>query len=58
MDKFYTQEDLSKWAEQMNAKPGDLLLVLAGVIQEYSTAVDIANECRYPLSLPINIIVP
>ncbi|MFO7829274.1 MAG: aspartate--tRNA ligase [Bacteroidales bacterium] len=30
VDKFYSQEDLKAWAEHMNAKPGDLLLVLAG----------------------------
>jgi aspartyl-tRNA synthetase len=30
VDKFYSQEDLAKWAEATNAKPGDLLLVLSG----------------------------
>jgi aspartyl-tRNA synthetase len=30
VDKFYSQEDLKKWAEAMNATPGDLILVLAG----------------------------
>ena len=30
VDKFYSQEDLSAWAERMNAKPGDLLLVMSG----------------------------
>lgn len=30
VDKFYSQEDLKTWAEQLNAKAGDLLLVLAG----------------------------
>jgi aspartyl-tRNA synthetase len=30
VDKFYSQEDLAKWAEATNAKPGDLILVLAG----------------------------
>jgi aspartyl-tRNA synthetase len=29
-DKFYSPEDLKKWADLMNAKPGDLVLVLAG----------------------------
>ncbi|MCU0461567.1 MAG: aspartate--tRNA ligase [Bacteroidales bacterium] len=29
-DKFYTPEDLAKWAETMNAKNGDLVLILAG----------------------------
>lgn len=30
VDKFYAQEDLKKWAERCQAKPGDLLLVLSG----------------------------
>lgn len=30
VDKFYSQEDLREWAEKMNAKKGDLLLVLSG----------------------------
>jgi aspartyl-tRNA synthetase len=30
VDKFYSQEDLAKWAANANAKPGDLLLVLSG----------------------------
>jgi len=30
VDKFYSQEDLKSWAEELNAQPGDLLLVLAG----------------------------
>jgi len=30
VDKFYSPEDLQKWADKMGAKPGDLLLVLCG----------------------------
>jgi aspartyl-tRNA synthetase len=30
VDKFYSAEDLAKWAEAANAKPGDLMLVLVG----------------------------
>lgn len=30
VDKFYTVEDLKKWAERCDAAPGDLILVLAG----------------------------
>jgi aspartyl-tRNA synthetase len=29
-DKFFSQEDLKVWAKKMNAKAGDLILVLAG----------------------------
>ena len=28
--KFYTPEDLAKWAERMEAEPGDLLLIMSG----------------------------
>ena len=30
VDKFYTQEDLAKWAEATGAKSGDLICVLSG----------------------------
>lgn len=30
VDKFYSAEDLQKWAEACNAKPGDLMLILVG----------------------------
>jgi aspartyl-tRNA synthetase len=30
VDKFYDQDDLKKWAEITNAKPGDLIVVLSG----------------------------
>ncbi len=30
VDKFYSQEDLAAWAERMQAKSGDLLLVMSG----------------------------
>jgi aspartyl-tRNA synthetase len=30
VDKFYNEDELAKWAQAMNAKPGDLILILAG----------------------------
>lgn len=30
VDKFYSVEDLKLWAKEFNAKPGDLILILAG----------------------------
>lgn len=30
VDKFYTEEDLKKWALAFDAQPGDLMLILAG----------------------------
>ena len=39
VDKFYNQEELKKWADSFNAKPGDLLLVLAGEKKQTLTAL-------------------
>jgi aspartyl-tRNA synthetase len=30
VDKFFSQEDLKKWADKANAQPGDLILLLSG----------------------------
>lgn len=30
VDKFYTPDDLKKWADTFNAQPGDLMLILSG----------------------------
>jgi aspartyl-tRNA synthetase len=30
IDKFYSADELKKWAEKFNAQPGDLLLIMAG----------------------------
>lgn len=30
VDKFYSADDLKKWAEKFNAQPGDLMLILSG----------------------------
>jgi aspartyl-tRNA synthetase len=43
VDKFYTPEDLKKWAETFNAKPGDLILLLAGKANKTRKAL---NELR------------
>jgi aspartyl-tRNA synthetase len=39
VDKFYSREDLKKWVDLMNAKPGDLILVLAGDKKKTLTAL-------------------
>ena len=39
VDKFYSSEDLRKWAEKMDAKPGDLILVMAGDKKKTLTAL-------------------
>jgi len=39
VDKFYTPDDLAGWVRQMGAKPGDLLLLLAGDRKKTLTAL-------------------
>jgi aspartyl-tRNA synthetase len=39
VDKFYSSEELGKWAVSMNANPGDLLLILAGDKKKTLTAL-------------------
>lgn len=39
VDKFYTPEDFAKWAVEMNSKPGDLILIMAGTTSKTRTAL-------------------
>ncbi len=39
VDKFYSEEDLKQWAGAFGAKPGDLMLVLAGVAHKSRKAL-------------------
>ncbi len=43
VDKFYSSEELKAWAEKFNAKPGDLILLLAG--ETFTTRKQL-NELR------------
>lgn len=43
VDKFYSGDDLSKWAQKFGAQPGDLILILAG--EAYTTRKQL-NELR------------
>ena len=43
VDKFFSQEDLAKWAEKMGAEPGDLMLIMGG---ETDKARKQLNELR------------
>lgn len=52
VDKFYTQDDLKAWAEKMNAKPGDLLLILSGEINKTRTAL---SELRLKLGAELGL---
>jgi aspartyl-tRNA synthetase len=38
-DKFYSPEELMRWAQRINAKPGDLILILAGDREKTLTAL-------------------
>jgi len=40
VDKFFDQEALKLWAEKFNAKPGDLILILAGETDHTRKALD------------------
>jgi aspartyl-tRNA synthetase len=42
-DKFYSPEELKKWAQRVNAKPGDLVLILAG---DRKTTLTALSELR------------
>ncbi|MGK7396602.1 MAG: aspartate--tRNA ligase [Candidatus Cyclobacteriaceae bacterium M3_2C_046] len=46
VDKFYQPEDLQAWADKFQAKPGDLLLILAGELYKTRTAL---SELRLKL---------
>ena len=43
VDKFFSQEDLAKWAKKMSAEPGDLMLIMAGEIDKVRKQL---NELR------------
>ena len=43
VDKFFNEEELQKWSEKLNSKPGDLMLVMAG---ERSKTLNALGELR------------
>lgn len=52
VDKFYPEEELKKWAEQCNAKPGDLILILAGGDSKIRKAM---SELRLEMGTRLNL---
>ncbi|MCF8235401.1 MAG: aspartate--tRNA ligase [Bacteroidales bacterium] len=52
VDKFYSEADLKEWAEKCNAKPGDLLLILAGETEATRFAM---NELRLEMGNRMNL---
>ncbi len=53
VDKFFNQEQLNEWATQMNAKKGDLLLILAGNKKKTQTAL---CELRLEMGKRLNLL--
>jgi aspartyl-tRNA synthetase len=52
VDKFFSQEDLAKWAEKMNAEPGDLMLIMAGSTDKVRKQL---NELRLELGQQLGL---
>ena len=52
VDKFYNPEALQKWADAMNAKPGDLILILAGPSNKTRKAM---NELRLEMGTRLGL---
>ncbi|WP_266203070.1 aspartate--tRNA ligase [Pontibacter kalidii] len=52
VDKFYSSEDLQAWAAAFNAKPGDLILILAGDADRTRKAL---NELRLEMGTRLGL---
>lgn len=52
VDKFFDQAALSAWAEACNAKPGDLILVLAGALNKVRKQL---NELRLEMGTRLGL---
>jgi aspartyl-tRNA synthetase len=52
VDKFYSPEELKKWAEALNSKPGDLMLILAGKANKTRKAL---NELRLEMGTRLGL---
>ncbi|MBN1251355.1 MAG: aspartate--tRNA ligase [Bacteroidales bacterium] len=52
VDKFYSEEELKKWAEALNAKKGDLLLVVSGEMQK---SLEILGKLRLEMGKQLGL---
>lgn len=52
VDKFYSQEDLQKWAAATHAKPGDLILLLCGDVDDTRSQM---NDLRLYLGTELGL---
>jgi len=41
VDKFFSEDDLAKWAERLQAKKGDLMLIMAGKAEKTRTQLSV-----------------
>ncbi|MCF2491823.1 MULTISPECIES: aspartate--tRNA ligase [Dyadobacter] len=55
VDKFYAEEDIKKWAEAFNAKPGDLILILSGAADKARKQL---NELRLEMGTRLGLRKP
>lgn len=53
--KFFSEEDLKAWADKMNAKPGDLLLILSGETDKTRKQL---NELRLEMARRMELMKP
>lgn len=53
VDKFYTEEDLKKWAERTGAQPGDLILVICGSTDKARTQL---GELRLEVARQLGLV--
>ncbi len=52
VDKFYSEQELKKWMDLFNARPGDLLLVMAG---DKSGTLNALGELRLEMSSMLDL---
>lgn len=52
VDKFYTEDELRQWAQKFEAKPGDLMLILAGNAGKTRKAL---SELRLEMGLQLGL---
>jgi len=52
VDKFYSQKDLQEWSNEFEAKPGDLILVLAGKTNKTRSAL---SELRLEMGTRLDL---
>lgn len=55
VDKFFSEDDLKKWADKMGAKPGDLMLILSGETEKTRKQL---NELRLEMGRQLGLMTP